>query len=355
LPTLEASFILKIPNYWGGILAEGGKERRVYPRKDVSLRVRVKADNVDDFVDQFAQKPYPVNTELQFEIQLKDGSSVLRGKGKVTWSQPPAGPGEKQRTCGMGVKFIGLDAESRALVMRILEHKEELNSPPTPAPAREPAQKQEPAPSPAEDSGEGPTVEVELTPPEQVPVEPAPAKPEPAPVAQRSTPALPFWRRVPLRVWLLMGGAALGAVLVLLFMSLPADDATAFTPLEKEPVAEKTNPPAPPAPTQEPEQAQEPVEPENEVAPEIEPLPIPKKRRVKKRRVKRRFGYLSLNTNPWVEVYLGSRKLGVTPLVRVRLRAGLHRLKLVNWEKGINSPFMVNIRPGRTTKQVKRF
>jgi len=41
--------------------------------------------------------------------------------------------------------------------------------------------------------------------------------------------------------------------------------------------------------------------------------------------------------------------------VRVRLRAGLHRLKLVNWEKGINSPFMVNIRPGKTNKQVKRF
>jgi uncharacterized protein (TIGR02266 family) len=338
-------------------LAESGKERRVHPRKDVSLRVRVKADNVDDFVDQFAhniskgglflrsQKPYPVNTELQFEIQLKDGSSVLRGKGKVTWSQPPAGPGEKQRTCGMGVKFMGLDAESRALVMRILEHKEELNSPPTPAPSREPAA------SPTEESGEGPTVEVEITPPEQVPVEPAPAKPEPAPVAQRSTPALPFWRRVPLRVWLLMGGAALGAVLVLLFMSLPADDATAFTPLEKEPVAEKTNPPAPLEPPVEP--AVE--EPEIEVAPEIEPLPIPKKRRIKKRRVKRRFGYLSLNTNPWVEVYLGSRKLGVTPLVRVRLRAGLHRLKLVNWEKEINSTFMVNIRPGKTTKQVKRF
>jgi uncharacterized protein (TIGR02266 family) len=337
-------------------LTESGKERRVHPRKDVSLRVRVKAENLDDFVDQFAhnisrgglflrsQKPYPVDTVLQFEIQLKDGSRVLRGKGKVTWSQPPPGPGEKPRNCGMGVKFMGLDAASKELVERILEHKEELNSPPSPAPAR----------APAEATGEGPTVEVEITPPEQVPVEPAPEKPEPVPVEQRATPAVPLWRRVPLRVWLLLGGAALGAVVVLLFLPLSTEDAAAFTPPEKKPVLEKVVPPEPAEPpTAKPPTENPPVEETAKEAvkkAEIAPRPVRKKRSAR-----RRYGYLSLNTNPWVEVYLGSRKLGVTPLVRVRLRAGLHRLKLVNWEKGINSPFMVNIRPGKTTKQVKRF
>jgi len=335
-------------------LAESGKERRIHPRKDVSLRVRVKAENVDEFVDQFAhniskgglflrsQKPYPVDTILQFEIQLKDGSKVLRGKGKVTWSQPPPGPGEKPRSCGMGVKFVGLDAASRALVMRILEHKEEAQTPP------------EPASSLDGDGGEGPTVEVEMPPPEQIPAEPAPARPQPAPVEQRFTPALPFWQRVPLRVWLVLGGAALGAVVVLLFLSEPTKDAAAFTPPKVEPVVEpvveKVQPPEPaePPPAQ-PPPAEEIAE---EIAKEAEvvPLPVPKKRSTK-----RRYGYLSLNTNPWVEVYLGSRKLGVTPLVRVRLRAGLRRLKLVNWEKDINSTFMVNIRPGKTNKQVKRF
>ena len=324
-------------------MPEAGKERRVHPRKDVSLRVRVKADNVDDFVEQFAhniskgglflrsQKPYPVDTEIHFEIQLKDGSRVLRGKGKVTWSQPPPSPGEKPRNCGMGVKFIGLDAESQAMVLRILEHKEELNSPPEP----------EPAPSPAEATGEGPTVEVEITPPEQVSVEPAPAKPEPVPVEQRATPAPPFWRRVPLRIWLLLGGAALGALVVLLFLSLPTKETTAVAS------------PAPPAPEPVDPPVAEPAEEEPaETIKEAEIFPLPV---VKKSSAKRRYGYLSLNTNPWVEVYLGSRKLGVTPLVRVKLRAGRHRLKLVNWEKGINSPLVVKIRPGRTTKQVKRF
>lgn len=334
-------------------MAESGKERRVHPRKDVSLRVRVRAENVDEFVDQFAhniskgglflrsQKPYPVDTELQFEILLKDGSKVLRGKGKVTWSQPSPGPGEKPRNCGMGVKFIGLDAASKELVERILEYKEELNSPVAPAPA--------PAPSPAETTGEGPTVEVEITPPEQVPVEPAPARPRPAPVEQRSTSALPLWRRVPLRVWLLLGGAALGAVLVLLFVSLPAEDATAFTLPEKEPVAEEVQPPKPAEPPAADPRAEEVAEEILKNA-EVVPLPVPRKRSAR-----RRYGYLSLNTNPWVEVYLGSRKLGVTPLVRVKLRTGLHRLKLVNWEKEINSTFVVHIRPGRTNKQVKRF
>jgi hypothetical protein len=190
---------------------------------------------------------------------------------------------------------------------------------------------------------------VEITPPEQVPAEPAPAKPEPIPVEQRSTPALLFWRRVPLRVWLLLGGATLGAVVVLLFLSLSTEEATAFAPPEKEPVLEKVVPPEPAEPPPEDPPVEEAAK-ESVKKAEIVPRPVRKKRRGK-----RRYGYLSLNTNPWVEVYLGSRKLGVTPLVRVRLRAGLHRLKLVNWEKEINSTFMVHIRPGRTNKQVKRF
>jgi uncharacterized protein (TIGR02266 family) len=305
-------------------VAENGKERRVHPSKDVSLRVRVKSENVDDFVEKFAhniskgglflrsQNPYPVDTVLQFEIQLKDGSSVLRGRGKVTWSQPPPGSGDKRRSSGMGVKFVGLDAASRALVQRILEHKEE--------------------------QAELPTVEEE----------PAPARPAPVPVEQRSTPSVPFWRRLPLRIWLLLGGAALGALVVMVFLSLPKEEVPEVATPPKELAPQEIEPPETPKP--------EPAEPppqesaSEEEDPEIAPQPIPKKNPVKNR-----FGYLSLNTNPWVEVYLGPRKLGVTPLVRVKLRAGKHRLKLVNWEDGINSPLVVEIRPSKTTKLVKRF
>ncbi len=347
-------------------MAQTGKERRVYPRKDVNLRVRVRADSVDDFVDQFAhniskgglflrsQTPYPVDTMLQFEIQLKDGSSVMRGRGKVTWSQPPPGPGEKRRTCGMGVQFIGLDADSKAMVMRILEHKEELNS----LPVREPEASPEPAP--AENSMEIPTVvdEPALPEPEPEPAAPEPARPEPVPVAERSVPPAPFWRRLPLQFWLLLGGAVLGAVVVLLILSLPDKDAPGDPAPElkaaaivPEPVEEPPAEAAAPEP-QEPETVDPPArEPQSAAEdPGMVPRPVPNKRPRN-----RRFGYLSLNTNPWVEVYLGSRKLGVTPLVRVKLRTGKHRLKLVNWEDGINSPLVVRINPGKTTKLVKRF
>jgi len=41
-----------------------------------------------------------------------------------------------------------------------------------------------------------------------------------------------------------------------------------------------------------------------------------------------RTGTLTINTTPWSEVYLGSRRLGTTPLANVRLPAGTHTLTL---------------------------
>jgi serine/threonine-protein kinase len=40
-------------------------------------------------------------------------------------------------------------------------------------------------------------------------------------------------------------------------------------------------------------------------------------------------GYLSVKTVPWSKVFLGGRSLGTTPLARVRVPAGTHRLDLV--------------------------
>ncbi len=48
-------------------------------------------------------------------------------------------------------------------------------------------------------------------------------------------------------------------------------------------------------------------------------------------------------------MYLGSRKLGDTPLIDVPLPAGTHVLRLVNAEKGVSSSIEVEIRPGQTT------
>ncbi len=70
--------------------------------------------------------------------------------------------------------------------------------------------------------------------------------------------------------------------------------------------------------------------------------------------VKPTFGYLKLDTDPWTEVYLRRRRLGITPLLKVRLPSGRHRLRLVNTETGLKRSLSVTIRPGKTTTLFKK-
>jgi len=109
--------------------------RRDDSRVPVNLLVRVKYEQVDEFIDHFAtnisrggiflqsRKPYPKGTVLRFEMQLKGGQTVLKGKGEVAWARLPAGEG-KPKVPGMGVKFVKLDDPSKALVRKIVEIKE---------------------------------------------------------------------------------------------------------------------------------------------------------------------------------------------------------------------------------------
>ncbi len=54
-------------------------------------------------------------------------------------------------------------------------------------------------------------------------------------------------------------------------------------------------------------------------------------------------GKLTFDTVPWTEVFLGTRKLGTTPLVEVELPAGTHQLRLVNHEAQIDRRYEVVI------------
>ena len=60
-------------------------------------------------------------------------------------------------------------------------------------------------------------------------------------------------------------------------------------------------------------------------------------------------GFLTLVTTPWTNVTLGSRTLGMTPLMRVELPPGAHTLRLVNREAGIDQTYRIQIRAGQTT------
>ena len=63
------------------------------------------------------------------------------------------------------------------------------------------------------------------------------------------------------------------------------------------------------------------------------------------------FGYLTLDTLPWTSVFLEGKKLGNTPLTRVKVPAGELKLVLKNKTEGITETYYVTIKKGRTTKK----
>ena len=69
---------------------------------------------------------------------------------------------------------------------------------------------------------------------------------------------------------------------------------------------------------------------------------------------KARLGTLRLDTVPWSEVFYKKRKLGITPLLDVKLPVGTHKLKAVNAGRGLEKTIKVTIKAGqKTTLKVK--
>lgn len=78
-------------------------------------------------------------------------------------------------------------------------------------------------------------------------------------------------------------------------------------------------------------------------APPAKPTPkVPRKPKAK-------LGTLRLDTVPWSEVFYKKRKLGITPLLGVKLPAGTHKLKAINAGRGLKKTIKVTIKAGRTT------
>ncbi len=109
------------------------RESRRHPRVEANLVMRAKYFDVDEFVSQFAvnlssggmfiksRKLYPKGTILSFEIQLQDGSRMLRGKGTVVWSRDASNT--EGKPAGMGIKFNAMDKSSKSLLKKILASK----------------------------------------------------------------------------------------------------------------------------------------------------------------------------------------------------------------------------------------
>jgi molecular chaperone DnaK len=111
-------------------------DKRGGDRTPVGLLVRLSYGSVDEFVDRFAtnlsrggvfirtRSPKPPGTQVAFELKLANGETVVKGLGTVLWSRqedphsnPPVAP-------GMGVQFTDLDDASRALIERVMDHRE---------------------------------------------------------------------------------------------------------------------------------------------------------------------------------------------------------------------------------------
>jgi serine/threonine-protein kinase len=58
-------------------------------------------------------------------------------------------------------------------------------------------------------------------------------------------------------------------------------------------------------------------------------------------------GLLTFDTTPWSIVSVGGRALGQTPLIKVKLPAGVHTLVLKNPELGLETTYLVKIEAGK--------
>jgi hypothetical protein len=95
----------------------------------------------------------------------------------------------------------------------------------------------------------------------------------------------------------------------------------------------------------------------------VEPAPEPKKKKRGKKKLRRAEpppivmepGWLSIDTRPWTRVYDGDRALGDTPLEKLSLPAGVHRLRLENPEMQLSEMIEVTIEPEQVARVRKVF
>ncbi len=108
------------------------EDTRKDPRtKFVSLNVRFKSANVEEFIDNHSydvsrgglfvktSSPFASGTLLKFEIRLAADEPVIAGVGRVVWKRETS-QATPDRPAGMGVKFIKVDDKSRDLIERVV-------------------------------------------------------------------------------------------------------------------------------------------------------------------------------------------------------------------------------------------
>jgi len=64
-------------------------------------------------------------------------------------------------------------------------------------------------------------------------------------------------------------------------------------------------------------------------------------------------GWLTLNATPWALVLVDGKRVGVTPIFRLKLTAGPHRVELRNPDRKVSRQITVEVQAGRVVKRVE--
>ncbi|RME19209.1 MAG: TIGR02266 family protein, partial [Deltaproteobacteria bacterium] len=154
-----------------------GADRRGSKRVPVNLLVKVKYENIHQFIEHFAtnigkggmflqsRKPYPVGTIIDFEIRLRSGQSVLKGRGEVVWARGPETT-SPPKPPGVGIKFLKLDPASQKVLERIIRLKQEKQtqaSKATSTAEKAPAAAQQPSSGSAEAHGNDEDISIDIS------------------------------------------------------------------------------------------------------------------------------------------------------------------------------------------------
>lgn len=98
------------------------------------VRIQLRYPDEGIFIQRFApnvtrggiflasRTPHPVGTVVAFEVGLTQGPPLLQGTGKVTWVRD-YNPDEPQRAHGMGVQFLRVAPDCKAMLDRLLAYK----------------------------------------------------------------------------------------------------------------------------------------------------------------------------------------------------------------------------------------
>ncbi len=124
--------------------------------KLLPLRLRLPYATEEEFIEKYGSNvargglfiatraPKPEGTKLAFELLLADGTRLLRGEGAVVKVQP-----EGSSRPGMTVRFIRLDASSKALIDRVLSRRKQGAAQGPATPGESPSPPEAPAVPPA--------------------------------------------------------------------------------------------------------------------------------------------------------------------------------------------------------------